>query len=134
MFIEKARNFFQHFKIIRDLFADFRALNFHDHGAPVAHGGAMHLAERGGGQVFLLKIGKGLGNADAQFAGDDVLHLCVGKRFDLVLQTRERLQIAFRQKVWPAGKQLAKFDEGRPHSFQVVRQLLWRGLAGLGGR
>ena len=55
MFVEKVRDFFEHFKIFRDLFADFRALHFHDDGTPVAQGGAMYLSERRGGQMFFFK-------------------------------------------------------------------------------
>src|ERR1039458_3118436 len=67
-------------------------------------------------------------------ARDNLVHFGVRKRLDLVLQTRERLQIRFRQKVGAGGKQLAEFDEGRPHFFQIVGQLFRRGLAGFGGQ
>ena len=55
MFVKKIRDFLEHLKIVRDLFADIRALHFHDHGTPVAQGRAMHLSERRGGQMFFLK-------------------------------------------------------------------------------
>ena len=132
--VEKVRDLLQHLKIFRDLFADVRALHFYDHGPPVAQGRAMHLAERRGRQMFLFKKGKCFRDADAELAGDDFLHLRVRKRFDLVLQTRERLQIRFRQKIRAAGKQLAELDERRPHLFQIVGQFFGRGLAGFGGR
>jgi hypothetical protein len=134
MLVKKVRDFLEHFKILRDLFADFRALHFHDDGTPVAQGRAMHLSERRGGQMFFFKKRERFGDADAEFARDNLFHFGVRKRFDLVLQTRERLQISFRQKVGAAGKQLAEFDEGRPHFFQIVGQFFRRGLAGFGGQ
>ena len=55
MLIKEARDLFKHFKILRNLFADFRALHFHDDRPPIAQRRAMNLPERRGGQMFFLE-------------------------------------------------------------------------------
>jgi len=86
--------------------------------------------------VFLKKRER-FGDADASSLATILSTLAVRKRFDLVLQTRERLQIGFRQKVGAGWKATGpNLMEGRPHFFPNRRPILsgagWPGLAAKG--
>ena len=74
----------------------------------------MNLAERSSRQVLWIEKGERFGYSDAQFPGHDLLHFGIRERFYFILERGQRLQIRGWQKISPAGKQLAQFDEGGP--------------------
>jgi hypothetical protein len=100
---------------------------------PVAQGGPMDLAERGGRDRLLLEGRKGLGDLDPELRGDDGMRLFIGEGLDLVLEPREGLQERGRQQVGPRGEELAQLHVRGAELLQIGGQLLgrlgWRGLA-----
>jgi hypothetical protein len=89
----------------------------------------MNLAQGGGRERHRIKTRERLRDSDSQLRRYDLFHLGKGKGFDLVLKSRERLQIRFWQQVRPAGKHLAQLHVSGSHRFEVIGQLIRRGLS-----
>ena len=100
--------------------------------AAAAQHGAVHLAERRGGDRFRLEGLERLGQADAQLLLHDPLDVGVRKRSDVVLQARERLEVRGRQQVRARRQELSELDEGRTELLEIVRK--GPGLGGVAGQ
>lgn len=109
-------------QILCDLLTGLRTLYFDRHHAAVAERGAMHLAERRGGDRLGFENRKQLRQLDADLRFDDPFDVGVGERRHIVLQPRERVDIRRRQQISAAGEQLAKLDERGPEPLEVVGQ------------
>ena len=82
----------QDFQILDDDFAYAGSLDFDDDRAPVAHRGAMHLAQRGRGHRLRLELRESFGDAHAQLVRHDLFDFLKGETADIILQARERIR------------------------------------------
>ena len=103
-------------------------MHFHRDLDAVAQLGAMHLAQGSCGEWLLLELGECLGQAYAELLGDDALDIGKGKWTDVILEPRERLQVARGEKIAARREKLAELDEGRPHGLEIVGEFLGGGI------
>ncbi len=96
-----------------------RSLHLDRHLTAVAHHRAMHLAQRRCRDGRPFERVEGLREPHAQLVLDDALDVSERKRLDVVLQTRERLEVCRRQQISARRKQLAELDEGGTELFQI---------------
>src|SRR2546423_3899720 len=122
MRVDKLGNLLERVEIFNDLFADGGALHLYYYGASISHGCSMHLRQRRGRRRFSFELKKEFRKPAAQFRRNDALDFFVRKRLNLVLQTRQRIEVRLRQQIAPGGQKLSELDEGRPQLFQIVRK------------
>ena len=132
--VEDDRNVLERGEIPVNLLADARALHLDGDLAAAAQDGAMHLAERGGGNRQAIELEEGVRHADAQLLANGPLDVFVRERLDVVLQPRERVQVRRRKQVGARGEDLSELDERRAERFEVLDERRgggWIGRAGL---
>jgi hypothetical protein len=122
--VDERGQFLDHVHVLCDRVAHAGPLHFDDDRPAVAHHRAVDLAEGGGRQRLTVERLEGLGDAHAELVGDDLLDLGERKGLDVVLQTRQGLEIDGRQQVGSGREQLAELDECRAHRLEVVDELL----------
>jgi hypothetical protein len=128
-------NLRQGLQVLDDHLADAGPLHLDRDPAPVAQGGAMHLAQRRRRHRDRLELGEGLGEPDPELRADDGLHVHERKGLDLVLEPGQRFHVGEGKDVRPRGEELAELDERRPHLLEVGREVLGELLlAGSGHR
>src|SRR5436190_159263 len=93
MRVDKLGNLPERFQILNDLFADGGALHFHYYGATISHRCSMHLRQRRGRSRLSFELKKEFRKPPAQFRRNDALDFFVRKRLNLVLQTRQRIEV-----------------------------------------
>ena len=87
----------------------------------------MNLADRGGGQRFLIE---GLKEFFRELPGlgfEYLPDLRIGKRGDLILEFGEFLNEGQRNQIGSGGENLAQLDKSRPQFFQRQPEPLWAG-------
>jgi hypothetical protein len=77
------------------------------------------LAQGGGGQRAGFDAGERFGEANAQFVLDDGLDFGKVEGGDVVLEAGEGFDVGDGEEVGAGGEQLADFDEGGSHFFEV---------------
>src|SRR5207237_4804715 len=88
----------------------------------------MHLCERSRGERLRIELRERLRYPNAEFRRDDCVNLFIGKRFDFVLQARQRIEIRLGQKIAARRKKLAQLNECRSQVFEIGSEFFWWGL------
>ena len=128
--VENDRDVLERGEIPVNLLADARTLHFDGDLAAAAQDGAMHLAERGGGNRQAIEFDERVRDADAELLANGPLDVFVRERLDVVLQPRERIQVGRREQVGARGEDLTELDERRPERLEVFRERFRRGWIG----
>src|SRR4051794_15756015 len=106
MRVDKLGNLLERVEVFNDLFADGGALHLYYYGATISHGCSMHLRQRRGRRRFSVELKKEFRKPAAQFGRNDALDFIVGKRLNLVLQARQRIEVRLRQQIAAGRKKL----------------------------
>jgi hypothetical protein len=131
---DQARGLVEQRQVGLDLPRCVRALDLDGDAAAVREGGAVHLADRGGGDRRRVEVGEELLDAQLEVLADDALDVLVRDRPDVVLELLQLGHDVGRDDVGAGREELAELDEGRAelveHLAQVPAAL---GGAGRGG-
>ena len=90
----------------------------------VREDGAVHLADRRGGQRFSVELEEEALDRLAELLLDDALDVFVRERAHVVLQASELGDDVRRQDVGPHREQLAELDEGRAELVEQLAEVL----------
>ena len=88
------RDFRKRVEISADLLGNAGPLHFHRHHPAVSQRGPVHLSQRGCGNRTLFEHGEGFRQPHAELLFDDLLDLFEGHGLHVVLQPRQRIEVA----------------------------------------
>src|ERR1051326_8098160 len=109
---EKARQLAKVLDVVGQLGANVRALYLHDHLAPVAQAGGVHLPEAGGAEWLLIEFLEELAHPRAQLFLDGRVHILHRDLSDVVLKRFELVDVRLRKEIGSRGEDLAEFHVG----------------------
>src|SRR4051812_42811395 len=120
---DQARGLVEQREVGFDLARGVRALNLDRDPAAVRERGAVHLADRGGGDGRLVEVGEELLDAQLELLADHALDVLVWDRADVVLELLQLEHDVGRDDVGTRREQLAELDEGRPELVEHLAQV-----------
>ena len=88
----------------------------------------MHLSQRSRSERLRIEFRERLRYTNAEFRRDNCVNLFKRKRFDFVLQARQRIEVRLGQKIAARRKELAQLNECRPQVFQIGSEFFRLGL------
>ena len=106
-----------------DLPRRVRALDLDGDAAAVRERGAVHLADRGGGDRGRVEVGEELLDAQLEVLADDALDVLVRDRADVVLELLQLDHDVGRDDVGARREELAELDEGRAELVEHLAQV-----------
>jgi hypothetical protein len=130
--IHQRGHFVERIEVLQDPVAHIRPLHLDGDLSSSPEHAAVHLAQRRGGNRFRLEGLERLGETDAKLLLHDPLDVGIRKRSDIVLQSRECLEVRGRQQIRACREELSQLDEGRSELFEVVRE--GPGFCGVAGQ
>jgi hypothetical protein len=122
--LRDARRLVEEAEVGFDLLGCSRALDLHSDRVAVREHGAVHLADRRGGDRLAVELEEEALDREAEVVLDDALDLLVREGAYVVLQAAELGDDVRRQDVRAHREQLAELDEGRAELVEELAEVL----------